>query len=47
MLAGLPTALLPMVEDPISDTIGLSFTFSTAGAGGVIALTAGGVFGVF
>jgi hypothetical protein len=34
-------SLLPRVEDPIPDTIGIGIIFSTAGAGGVVMLVLG------
>lgn len=40
------SALLPRVEDPIPDTIGIGVLFSAAGAGGVIAVVAGSILGV-
>jgi len=46
MLWVLPTALLPRVEDPIPDTIGIGVLFSLAGAGGVIAVVFGSVLGI-
>jgi hypothetical protein len=42
----LPTALLLRVEDPISDTIGTGVLFSLAGAGGVLAVVVGSMFGI-
>ncbi len=41
-----PTALLPRVEDPIPDTIGVGVLFSFAGAGGVLAVVVGSMFGI-
>jgi hypothetical protein len=40
------TAILPRVEDPIPDTIGIGALFGAAGAGGVLAVVAGSMFGV-
>ncbi len=41
-MAGTPLILLlPRVEDPIPDTIGVDFIFSVAGAGGVVMLVIG------
>lgn len=38
-------AILPRVENPIPDTIGVGFIFSTAGAGGVVMLVLGSSLG--
>jgi len=38
-------ALLPRVEDPFPNTIGVGVIFSMAGAGGVISLVAGSMLG--
>jgi hypothetical protein len=38
--------ILPRVEDPIPDTIGVGFIFSTAGAGGVVVLVLGSMLGL-
>jgi hypothetical protein len=40
------SVLLPRVEDPIPETIGVSAIFSAAGAGGVLALAAGSMLGL-
>ncbi|HEX5375945.1 MAG TPA: hypothetical protein VFW48_07280 [Solirubrobacterales bacterium] len=40
------TAILPRVEDPIPDTIGIGALFGAAGAGGVLAVVAGSMLGV-
>lgn len=46
-MTGTPfVSLLPRVEDPIPDTIGMGIIFSMAGAGGVIMLVLGSVLGV-
>jgi hypothetical protein len=45
MLPHLLAVILPRVEDPIPDTIGVGALFTAAGAGGVIAVVAGSVFG--
>ncbi len=39
-------AILPRVEDPIPDTIGVGALFSAAGAGGVLAVVAGSMLGI-
>jgi hypothetical protein len=39
-------SLLPRVEDPIPDTIGVGFIFSMAGAGGVVMLVFGSMLGM-
>jgi hypothetical protein len=39
-------ALLPRVEDPLPDTIGVGIIFNTAGAGGVVMLVLGSMLGV-
>jgi len=39
-------ALLPRVEDPIPDTIGVGTIFSAAGAGGVVGLVLGSLVGL-
>jgi hypothetical protein len=41
MLGAPLTTLLPRVEDPIPDTIGVGIIFSMAGAGGVVMLVLG------
>jgi len=38
--------ILPRVEDPIPDTIGIGALFSAAGAGGVVAMVAGSALGI-
>lgn len=46
-MAGTPlVSLLPRVEDPIPDMIGVGFIFSTAGAGGVVMLVFGSMLGL-
>lgn len=39
------SGLLPRVEDPFPDTIGLGAIFSTAGAGGVLLLVLASIVG--
>lgn len=39
-------SLLPRVEDPIPDTIGVGFIFSMAGAGGVVMVVLGSMLGM-
>jgi hypothetical protein len=39
-------SLLPRVEDPIPDMIGVGFIFSMAGAGGVVMLVFGSMLGL-
>jgi len=39
-------ALLPRVEDPIPETIGVGAIFSAAGAGGVVMLVLGSMLGL-
>lgn len=39
-------SLLPRVEDPIPDAIGVGIIFSTAGAGGVVMLVLGSMLGL-
>jgi hypothetical protein len=39
-------SLLPRVEDPIPDTIGVGIIFSMAGAGGVVMLVLGSILGM-
>jgi hypothetical protein len=38
-------AVLPRVEDPFPDTIGVGVIFSIAGAGGVVGFVAGSMLG--
>jgi hypothetical protein len=46
-MAGTPfVSLLPRVEDPIPDMIGVGFIFSMAGAGGVVMLVFGSLLGL-
>ncbi len=46
-MAGTPlVSLLPRVEDPIPDTIGVGIIFSIAGAGGVVMLVLGSMLGM-
>jgi len=46
-MPGLPiNALLPRVEDPIPDAIGLGTIFSAAGAGGVLLLVLASLVGL-
>ena len=46
-MAGTPlVSLLPRVEDPIPDTIGVGIIFSMAGAGGVVMLVLGSMLGM-
>jgi hypothetical protein len=46
-MAGTPlVSLLPRVEDPIPDTIGMGIIFSMAGAGGVVMLVLGSMLGL-
>ncbi|HEX3610022.1 MAG TPA: hypothetical protein VHU14_10210 [Solirubrobacterales bacterium] len=45
-MAGIPlVSLLPRVENPIPDTIGVGIIFSMAGAGGVVMLVLGSMLG--
>jgi hypothetical protein len=45
-MAGTPLiTLLPRVEDPIPDRIGVGIIFGTAGAGGVVMLVLGSLLG--
>jgi hypothetical protein len=46
-MLGIPlNVLLPRVEDPIPDTIGLGAIFSAAGAGGVLLLVLASLVGL-
>jgi hypothetical protein len=45
MLGSPLITLLPRVEDPIPDTIGVGIIFGTAGAGGVVMLVLGSMLG--
>jgi hypothetical protein len=46
-MTGAPlVSLLPRVEDPIPDMIGVGFIFSMAGAGGVVMLVFGSMLGL-